>query len=519
MSKKKFLAILLVATLLISLSLNIALLRSAQKLNLDSLKWAVKSQFIKFEELKNGKINLIKHNNGGIEYSEFLGDSQSENQKELIKRIGSIFSIFGLAQGSGFNGLPKGLPREIAKCASQLKLDRNLYFTDEAVFNKEKAFVFYQGDIITNSLVGSLISTSPCTVVGKYRIQKSVTSWILSQQTESGLDLNQLPARFAQIGNTAFLIVTRIGELCPVPSVNAPKLDLDCSQAVIDFSKSQKNTHFGVKSILFGKDKLFIAYATNDRNCNRLEIRQFKWKSGMVEKEFNQLLYRSPGCFNSETTELNAVGGRMIFSDSSQKKIVFSLGNAEIWTGLETIRSQKEYGNILELDLKSKKTMVLSSGHRNPQGICKAGENLYSSEQGPDGGDELNLIAEKQNYGWPAESYGMPYGEFVSNAVKERSFGSHDSFAKPLISWVPAIAAGDLLCPGNKIKGAWSENFILATLKDNSLRRLVLDDGAIRVDERVPLGARIRDVLVDLKGNLFAFTDSGAIIQIKLIDR
>jgi hypothetical protein len=519
MSKKKSLAILLAATLLISLALNIALLRSTQQLNLDSLKWAVKSQFIKFEELKNGKIDLIKHNNGGIEYTEFLGDSQSENQKELIKRIGPIFSIFGLAQGAGFNGLPKGLPGEIAKCASQLKLDRNLYFTDEAIFNKDKAFVFYQGDIITNSLVGSLISSSPCTVVDKYRIQKSVTSWILSQQTESDLDLNQLPARFAQIGNTKFLIVTRFGELCPVLSVSTPKLDLGCSQAVIDFSNSQRHTHFGVKSILFGKDKLFVAYAINDSDCNRLEIRQLKWKSGKAAKESSQLIYKSPECFDPKTTELNAVGGRMIFSDSSQKKIIFSLGNAEIWTGLETIRPQNEYGNILELDLQSKKSKVISSGHRNPQGICKAGENLYSSEQGPDGGDELNLIVQSQNYGWPAESYGMPYGEFVSNAVKERSYGSHDSFVKPLISWAPAIAAGDLICPGNKIKGAWSENFILATLKDSSFRRLVLDDGIIRVDERIPLGARIRDILVNQEGNIFAFTDSGAVIQMKLIDR
>ncbi len=157
----------------------------------------------------------------------------------------------------------------------------------------------------------------------------------------------------------------------------------------------------------------------------------------MVEKESNQLIYRSLGCFDSETTELNAVGGRMIFSDSREKKIIFSLGNAEIWTGLETIRSKEEHGNILELYLRSKISNVLSSGRRNPQGLSKVGENLYSSEQGPDGGDELNLIVGKQNYGWPAESYGMPHGEFVSKAVKERSFGSHDSIAKPLISWVP----------------------------------------------------------------------------------
>ena len=183
MKKRKIFPILLAATLIGSLALNIGLLRSTQQLNLDSFKWAVKSQFIKYEELKNGKIKLLKHENGGIEYSQFLSESQSNNQKELIKRIGATFSIFGLAHGAGFNGLPKGLPEEIAKCASKLKLDRNLYFTDEALFKREKAFIFYQGDITTNSLIGSLLSLSPCKVEDEYRVQKSVTSWIVSQKT------------------------------------------------------------------------------------------------------------------------------------------------------------------------------------------------------------------------------------------------------------------------------------------------------------------------------------------------
>ncbi len=97
MKKMKFLPILLAATLIGSLALNIRLLRSTQQLNLDSLKWAVKLRFIKYEELKDGKIQLLKHENGGIEYSEFFEETQSKNQKELFKRIGPTYSIFGLA--------------------------------------------------------------------------------------------------------------------------------------------------------------------------------------------------------------------------------------------------------------------------------------------------------------------------------------------------------------------------------------------------------------------------------------
>lgn len=519
MRRRKIITISVVVILAFSLIVNIGFLKSSQQLNLESLKWAVKSQFIKYEEIKNGKIKLITHKNGGMDYSEFLGKNQIQNQKELIRTIGPTFSIFGLAEGAGFAGLPKGLPKTIAKCATRLKLDENLYFTDEANFEGKKVYVFYQGDVTTNSLSGSLIPLNSCEIQGRYRVQKSVMSWILSEQVDTDLKLEQLPAHFAQNDQNNFVIVTRLGEICQLHNQKRNRAKLGCSKTVIGFSDSQKHTHFGVKSVLLEGTDLYIAYAINNKNCNRLEIKKLTLNQDSIDDQTVQLIYHSPGCFNSETTELNAVGGRMMFSDKTKKKITFSLGNAEIWTGLETIKPKKKYGNLLELDLQTNQVQVISSGHRNPQGICKFGSTLYSSEQGPDGGDELNLILQGQNYGWPSESYGMAYGEFVSDAVENRSFGSHNTYTKPLISWVPALAVGDLICPSNKIEGAWSKNFILATLKDNSLRRMVLDDGSIRVDERIPLGTRIRDILVDGEGRLLAFTDNASIIKMKLIDR
>jgi glucose/arabinose dehydrogenase len=209
----------------------------------------------------------------------------------------------------------------------------------------------------------------------------------------------------------------------------------------------------------------------------------------------------------------------MIFSNQQKSQITFSLGNAEIWTGLETITPKSNYGKIMNISLTTGRVTDISSGHRNPQGLCYLENQLYSSEQGPDGGDEVNAIARGKDYGWPAVSYGMPYGEFVSDRVKGRNFASHEGYEKPLISWAPAIAAGDLICPNSRVKGAWTRNFLLATLKDSSIRRLVLDSGAIRVDERIPLGFRIRDILITKSGQLLALTDEGSVIEIKLIDR
>jgi hypothetical protein len=516
---KRILIAFTALTLILSLVLNVNLLRSSHQLNLESLKWAVKSQFIKYEDLRNGKIDLITHTSGGIEYSKFLHQDQNDSQKELIQATGAIFSIFGLANGAGFNGLPRGLPKKVAECAISKKLDKDLYFTDKGLFNGTTAYVFYQGDISTKSLLGSLLPENSCSVEGKYRVQKSVMSWVLSEKKDSNLAPKQLSARFTLASGDRKTVITRLGEICPVGEEKSSRMNLECTQPMIDFSGSQKNTHFGVKSVLRDRDDLYIAYAINDNRCNRLEIKKIRLNERIKEIKPREIYYRSPGCFDPKTTELNAIGGRMIFSDSTKSKIIFSLGNAEIWTGLETIQPKEKYGNLLVLDISTKQTKVISLGHRNPQGICLSGQNLYASEQGPDGGDELNLIVENNHYGWPQESYGLPYGEFVSDAVKPRSYGHHKLFTKPLLSWVPAIAVGDLICPDNKMQGAWNENFLLATLKDSSIRRLVLDNGSIRVDERIPLGSRIRDIQIDSKGNLIALTDEASIISIKLIDR
>ena len=52
---------------------------------------------------------------------------------------------------------------------------------------------------------------------------------------------------------------------------------------------------------------------------------------------------------------------------------------------------------------------IFTLGHRNPQGLTKINESIFSVEHGPKGGDELNKIIKNKNYGWPAVSYGTQY--------------------------------------------------------------------------------------------------------------
>ena len=68
-------------------------------------------------------------------------------------------------------------------------------------------------------------------------------------------------------------------------------------------------------------------------------------------------------------------------------------------------------GKIISIDLGTKKYEILSSGHRNVQGLFydKKNDIIFFTEHGPKGGDEVNYIQQNLNYGWPVSSYGTKY--------------------------------------------------------------------------------------------------------------
>ena len=125
-----------------------------------------------------------------------------------------------------------------------------------------------------------------------------------------------------------------------------------------------------------------------------------------------------------------------------------------------------ENNNDLELD-------IFSKGHRVPQGLTKINNEIFSVEHGPKGGDELNRILERGNYGWPKVSYGTNYlkndgGDGKSIDVNHET----DNFIEPLIALVPSIGISSLNnCP-KVLKNYYKKNCLLAlSLYGNNLRK------------------------------------------------
>jgi glucose/arabinose dehydrogenase len=116
---------------------------------------------------------------------------------------------------------------------------------------------------------------------------------------------------------------------------------------------------------------------------------------------------------------------------------------------------------------------IWSYGHRNPQGLTQnpwTGE-IWETEHGPRGGDELNLIRPGRNYGWPLITYGMDY----NGSPIEGALTAKEGLEQPIVHWTPSIAVcGMDFYFGTKFP-RWQGDLFVTALAQQELRRIVLD--------------------------------------------
>jgi len=176
------------------------------------------------------------------------------------------------------------------------------------------------------------------------------------------------------------------------------------------------------------------------------------------------------------------------------------------------------FGSVISVNLKTNRSSKISVGHRGPQGIefDDAKNIIYETEHGPRGGDELNIIKNNKDYGWPFVTLGREYfSEFTtvdSGFGKAVKTNTHKGYTEPLFSWVPSIAPSQLqlVRKNSDFFKYWPNDLLISTLKDKSIRRLRLSENGSKViyDEKIYIGERIRDIEPLDKGFIIS-TDSG----------
>lgn len=136
---------------------------------------------------------------------------------------------------------------------------------------------------------------------------------------------------------------------------------------------------------------------------------------------------------------------------------------------------------------------VWSFGHRNPQGLAMdpATGDLWETEHGPQGGDELNLIRPGVNYGWPVVGYGVNYG--AGNRIHEST--TREGMENPVHFWVPSIATSGLMFYTGDRFPEWRGDIFSGGLAGERIDRLEMNGHEVVMRETILHGmGRIRDV-------------------------
>lgn len=161
---------------------------------------------------------------------------------------------------------------------------------------------------------------------------------------------------------------------------------------------------------------------------------------------------------------------------------------------------------------------IYSYGHRNIQGMAidPATGNVWATEHGALGGDELNLIEPGKNYGWPEATYSIHYnGDEISEHVTK------DGMVDPACVWTPVLAACGLAFYSSEKGGdkfpEWQGDLFAGGLISRQVRRVTLDGTEVEGNQTLPFNARVRDVRQGPDGYLYILTDKrdGELIRIK----
>ena len=287
----------------------------------------------------------------------------------------------------------------------------------------------------------------------------------------------------------------------------------------IGYEQYKKNRWFSLKDLLIHNNNIFVSYTE--------EIKENCWNTSLLKADMNfdeiyfEKIFSSDECIHSKNNldnEFNAhqSGGR-IFS-LNENNILFSTGDYRSRFLAQDDKSLN--GKIIQINTNNYEHKIISKGHRNPQGLFydKKNDFILSTEHGPLGGDEINLIKlnlkKIQNFGWPLASYGEHYSD--TNKIKIKKYPlmkSHknNGFVEPLKYFVPSIGISEIVKIDKK-------KYVASSLKDKSLYFFELNEKNKIINlERIQVYERVRDLKFKNK-KLYLFLENTAslgIIEIK----
>lgn len=220
-------------------------------------------------------------------------------------------------------------------------------------------------------------------------------------------------------------------------------------------------------------------------------------------------------------------GGRIIF-DKSGNLVVSTGERSDIETRPQSQDLKSALGKVIRITKDGKpaegnpfsgdanaRPEIYSYGHRNVQGLAFHPEtgDLWETEFGPRGGDELNRIEAGKNYGWPIITYGL---EYSGKEVGTPPIQQKEGLEQPVYYWDPVLSPSGLMFYTGDAIPEWKNNLFIGGLSSTHIARIVIKDNKVVGEERLldKEGQRFRDLAQGNNGEIFAVTDAGRLYSI-----
>ena len=277
----------------------------------------------------------------------------------------------------------------------------------------------------------------------------------------------------------------------------------------------------------FSENKLvYLTYSTGNADANRTSILRTKFDGeALVEP---QVIF----AVNPVKSGTQHFGSRISWLDDGTMLVAIGDGgNPPLELNGELIRNQAQnlnshLGKIIRIkddgsiptdnpfvNRPNTDPAIWSYGHRNIQGLFvdrKSGQ-VWSTEHGSRGGDELNLITSGKNYGWPVVSYSQEYLGGDVSAVKSRA-----DVPEPKVVWTPSIAPSGLTVYNGDRFPTWQGQIFAGGLVSREVLRIRFENNKA-IQESIPIGQRVRDVREGADGLIYILTDeqNGQLIRLE----
>jgi aldose sugar dehydrogenase len=262
---------------------------------------------------------------------------------------------------------------------------------------------------------------------------------------------------------------------------------------------------------------IYFSYSEGDTTSNTMVVDRAKLDGlKLVQRErlFTALpYYKKPLHHGSRLVLKNgylfiAMGEKTDLQDSAQTL------NNHLGKVLRIYEDGKIPQNNPFVHTPNAKPEVWSYGHRNPNGLAinPATGDLWEHEHGPMGGDEINIIKPKLNYGWPVITFGLNYDSTqVGEGITEK-----EGMEQSVYYYKPSIAPSGMQFYTSDVIPVWEGNLFIGAMALRHLNRLVIENNKVLKEERLLTDKnwRVRSVKQGPDGYLYLGIDGGKILRI-----